>query len=182
MDMSNEYTKWLTVCRAFSFSSNLVVAWVRDSWTWSNSFSICWIFFWRARTSSSVYKTITGSVSNWSHSVQAVITNYLLRSEVGIAGLLLCDFSSVDGIVLLKLHCLHLLLNGLHFFWFVVGLLQLGTDANRQRLLSGVPIRRQQVESGRQASRSSGEITLGPDGSAKRCKGREVFGRTNKER
>ena len=37
-----------------------------------------------------------------------------LSSEVGILGLLLTGISSVHGIVLFKLHGLHLLLDGVH--------------------------------------------------------------------
>lgn len=40
---------------------------------------------------------------------------YLFRFKVGIAGLLFGDFSSIDGIILVDLHRLHLLLDGLHF-------------------------------------------------------------------
>lgn len=45
----------LTFWRALSFSSSCVFALSNCSCTWSRSFSICCIFFWRAWTSSSAY-------------------------------------------------------------------------------------------------------------------------------
>merc|ERR1719378_355853 len=77
--------------RAFSFSSSFWLALSSFSWVTSRSDSSCCIFFWRSLT-------FLG----------------LLGPEVGVLGLLLAGVGPVHGIVLLKLHGLHLLLDGIH--------------------------------------------------------------------
>lgn len=51
----NKYKNQLTFWKAFSFSSSLALTAMRDSWVWSSSFSIVWIFFCKERASSSAY-------------------------------------------------------------------------------------------------------------------------------
>jgi hypothetical protein len=67
-----------------------------------------WIFFWRVRASSSSY-------SNSSEiSLSCISFTYFFSAKVGVFGLLFVLDGTVQSVILLKLHRLHLLLDRVH--------------------------------------------------------------------